>query len=61
MEFDRFKALIMFVLFLLFKQEPVPVPPPVKTKEDVLLFFKLYSPQNNELRSVLSPTIALIR
>ncbi|RWW78808.1 hypothetical protein BHE74_00012971, partial [Ensete ventricosum] len=27
-----------------------PVPPPPKTKEDILLFFKLYDPEKEELR-----------
>lgn len=29
-----------------------PVPPPAKTKEDILLFFKLYDPEKEELRYV---------
>ncbi|XP_068341634.1 ubiquitin C-terminal hydrolase 12-like isoform X1 [Pyrus communis] len=29
-----------------------PIPPPVKTKEDILLFFKLYEPEKQELRFV---------
>ncbi|XP_024389478.1 ubiquitin C-terminal hydrolase 12 isoform X2 [Physcomitrium patens] len=32
--------------------ESVPMPPPIKTKEDVLLFFKLYDPLKEELRYV---------
>ncbi|CAK9213966.1 unnamed protein product [Sphagnum troendelagicum] len=33
-------------------QERIPIPPPDKTKEDVLLFFKLYNPEKEELRYV---------
>jgi ubiquitin carboxyl-terminal hydrolase 7 len=33
-------------------QEHIPIPPPEKTKEDVLLFFKLYNPEKEELRYV---------
>ncbi|KAJ6983687.1 hypothetical protein NC653_026490 [Populus alba x Populus x berolinensis] len=33
-------------------QDSVPVPPPEKTKEDILLFFKLYDPSKEELRYV---------
>ncbi|KAF5747748.1 hypothetical protein HS088_TW05G00475 [Tripterygium wilfordii] len=29
-----------------------PIPPPVRTKEDILLFFKLYNPEREELRYV---------
>lgn len=32
--------------------DSVPIPPPIKTKEDVLLFFKLYNPEKEELRYV---------
>jgi hypothetical protein len=37
------------IFFFLF-QEHIPIPPPEKTKEDVLLFFKLYNPEKEELR-----------
>ncbi|KAJ6986428.1 Ubiquitin carboxyl-terminal hydrolase [Populus alba x Populus x berolinensis] len=33
-------------------QDLRPVPPPEKTKEDILLFFKLYDPSKEELRYV---------
>ncbi|XP_076909747.1 ubiquitin C-terminal hydrolase 12-like [Bidens hawaiensis] len=33
-------------------QDSQPVPPPVKTKEEILLFFKLYDPLKEELRYV---------
>ncbi|XVE68547.1 hypothetical protein DITRI_Ditri09bG0076600 [Diplodiscus trichospermus] len=33
-------------------QDLRPVPPPVKTKEDILLFFKVYDPSKEELRFV---------
>ncbi|KAJ6901062.1 ubiquitin carboxyl-terminal hydrolase 13-like isoform X1 [Populus alba x Populus x berolinensis] len=33
-------------------QDSVPVPPPEKSKEDILLFFKLYDPSKEELRYV---------
>ncbi|KAJ6892679.1 ubiquitin carboxyl-terminal hydrolase 13-like isoform X1 [Populus alba x Populus x berolinensis] len=33
-------------------QDSLPVPPPEKTKEDILLFFKLYDPSKEELRYV---------
>jgi ubiquitin carboxyl-terminal hydrolase 7 len=39
------------IFFFLF-QEHIPIPPPEKTKEDVLLFFKLYNPEKEELRYV---------
>ncbi|GAB2248749.1 hypothetical protein Droror1_Dr00012108 [Drosera rotundifolia] len=32
------------------RQDLRPVPPPVKTKEDLLLFFKYYDPEKEELR-----------
>lgn len=31
-------------------QDLRPVPPPEKSKEDILLFFKLYDPSKEELR-----------
>ena len=31
-------------------QDLRPIPPPVKTKEDILIFFKLYDPLKEELR-----------
>lgn len=34
-------------------QEGIPAPVPERTKEDVLLFFKLYSPEREELRYVI--------
>jgi hypothetical protein len=37
-------------IFLFLFQEHIPIPPPEKTKEDVLLFFKLYNPEKEELR-----------
>ncbi|CAK9866222.1 unnamed protein product [Sphagnum jensenii] len=33
-------------------QEHIPIPPPEKTKEDILLFFKLYNPDKEDLRYV---------
>lgn len=30
-----------------------PIPPPDKSKEDILLFFKLYDPEKGELRYVV--------
>ncbi|KAJ1285596.1 hypothetical protein BS78_03G290900 [Paspalum vaginatum] len=35
-----------------FRQENQPIAPPVKTKEDILLFFKLYDPEKEDLRYV---------
>ena len=35
-------------------QDLRPLPPPDKTKEDILLFFKLYDPEKEELRYFLS-------
>nr|CAB3478443.1 unnamed protein product [Digitaria exilis] len=35
-----------------FGQENQPIAPPVKTKEDILLFFKLYDPEKEDLRYV---------
>ncbi|KAJ9175382.1 hypothetical protein P3X46_013944 [Hevea brasiliensis] len=35
-----------------FGQDLRPIPPPEKTKEDILLFFKLYDPSKEELRFV---------
>ncbi|XP_015571890.1 ubiquitin C-terminal hydrolase 12 isoform X2 [Ricinus communis] len=35
-----------------FGQDLRPIPPPEKTKEDILLFFKLYDPSKEELRYV---------
>ncbi len=40
---------VLYLLSLVF-QERIPIPPPDKTKEDVLLFFKLYNPEKEELR-----------
>lgn len=37
-------------LFVLIIQDSRPVPLPDKTKEDILLFFKLYDPVKEELR-----------
>ena len=42
--------MLKMLIFLFPWQDPVPVPPAVKTKEDVLLFFKLYNPEKEELR-----------
>jgi hypothetical protein len=44
----------MFSPVCAYKQDSVPVQPPPKTKEDVLLFFKLYNPEKEELRLVFS-------
>jgi hypothetical protein len=33
-------------------QERIPAPVPDRTKEDILLFFKLYHPEKEELRYV---------
>ncbi|OEL23661.1 Ubiquitin carboxyl-terminal hydrolase 13 [Dichanthelium oligosanthes] len=35
-----------------FGQENQPIAPPVKTKEDILLFFKLYDPEKEDIRYV---------
>ena len=43
-----FKSLNVWVTF----QERIPVPVPERTKEDVLLFFKLYHPEKEELQYV---------
>jgi ubiquitin carboxyl-terminal hydrolase 7 len=43
-------VLYNFLIFFFLFQEHIPIPPPEKTKEDVLLFFKLYNPEKEELR-----------
>ncbi|XP_043711891.1 ubiquitin C-terminal hydrolase 12 isoform X1 [Telopea speciosissima] len=37
-----------------------PIPPPDKTKEDILLFFKLYDPKKEELRCLVFPALLLL-
>lgn len=48
-----FFALDSTVLYLLTRgifQDLVPSPPPDKSKDDILLFFKLYDPEKEELQ-----------
>lgn len=46
-----FRNLIAINVWISF-QERIPAPVPERTKEDVLLFFKLYYPEREELRYV---------
>ncbi len=43
---------LSFVLLLIYiiTQDLQPVPPPERTKEDIMLYFKLYDPSKEELR-----------
>uniref|UniRef100_A0A2N9EUT0 Ubiquitin carboxyl-terminal hydrolase 7 ICP0-binding domain-containing protein n=1 Tax=Fagus sylvatica TaxID=28930 RepID=A0A2N9EUT0_FAGSY len=45
---------LSFVLLLIYiiTQDLQPVPPPERTKEDIMLYFKLYDPSKEELRFV---------
>lgn len=40
-------------------QDQRPIPPPEKTKEDILLFFKFYDPEKGELRYIVISSFLL--
>ena len=44
-----FYAKVIATAFIML-QDLRPIPPPEKTKEEILLFFKLYNPEKKELR-----------
>ena len=43
----------MLLLRFAISQDLCPIAPPEKTKEDILLFFKLYDPEKQELRYLI--------
>lgn len=59
----RSSVLLNFFFLLVIMKDLRPLPPPDKTKEDILLFFKLYDPDKEELRYLLISflTIGLLR
>lgn len=40
----------LYLIFCIHIQDLHPIAPPDKTKDDILLFFKLYEPEKEELR-----------
>lgn len=44
------KIIIIIAINCIVLQDLRPISPPDKTKEDILLFFKLYDPEKKELR-----------
>ena len=51
---------LSFCAPLPFIQDMQPLPPPEKTKEDIILFFKLYDPIREELRYVSSCLVPIL-
>ena len=47
---NQLQVLMSYLSVCILEQDPAPVPPALKTKEDVLLFFKLYNPEKEELK-----------
>lgn len=47
---NQLQVLMSYFSVCILEQDPAPVPPALKTKEDVLLFFKLYNPEKEELK-----------